>query len=214
VMKVQGCQWSTKTPFASIRRIVQTRPEIFRVRPGLWGLRAYQGRSGVPGGHEVHTAEALRQDHSYYQGLLVVIGNLRGFGTFVPHQDRNKLFVNQRLGELRGLQDIPRFSHDPLVRKASTVDVIWFNRRQMPDSLFEVEHSTDIQNSLLKFYELQDLNARMVIVADEHRRAEYEQRLRQSAFREIHARVKFSGYAALVKQYEYEVLKGSQEFVV
>ncbi len=215
VMKVEGCQWSTKTPFASIRRIVQTRPEIVRVRPGLWALRAYQDRSGLPEeGSKQRATEAAEQGHAYYQGLLVVIGNLRGFGTFVPHQDRNKLFVNQRLGELRGLQDIPRFSHDPLVRKASTVDVIWFNRRQMPDSLFEVEHSTDIQNSLLKFYELQDLNARMVIVADEHRRAEYEQRLRQSAFREIHARVKFSGYAALVKQYEYEVLKGSQEFVV
>ena len=35
VMKIKECEWNTKTPFASIRRIVQERPEIFKVRPGL-----------------------------------------------------------------------------------------------------------------------------------------------------------------------------------
>ena len=35
VMKIDDCKWGTKTPFASIRRIVQTRSEIFKVRPGL-----------------------------------------------------------------------------------------------------------------------------------------------------------------------------------
>ena len=44
VMKEKNCEWKTKTPFASIRRIVQIRPEIFKVRPGLWALRSYQKR--------------------------------------------------------------------------------------------------------------------------------------------------------------------------
>ncbi len=38
VMKVEDCGWKTKTPFASIRRIVQQRKEIFKIRPGLWAL--------------------------------------------------------------------------------------------------------------------------------------------------------------------------------
>jgi len=215
VMKVEGCKWGTKTPFASIRRIVQTRPEVFRVRPGLWALRAYKAQLGlVEEGDKQRATEAVEQGHAYYQGLLVVIGNLRGFATFVPHQDGNRLFVNRPLGELRTLQEIPRFSHESLVRRASTIDVVWFNQRQMPDSLFEVEHSTDIQNSLLKFHELQDFLVRMVIVADENRRAEFEHRVRYSAFGEIGGRVKFLGYATLVKQYEYEVLKSSGGFVV
>ena len=41
-MKVENCTWTTKTPFANIRRIVQERPEIFKVRPGLWALKSYQ----------------------------------------------------------------------------------------------------------------------------------------------------------------------------
>ncbi len=40
VMKIEDCKWETKTPFASIRRIVQTRSEIFKVRPGLWALES------------------------------------------------------------------------------------------------------------------------------------------------------------------------------
>jgi hypothetical protein len=215
VMKVEDCKWGTKTPFASIRRIVQTRPEIFKVRPGLWALQVCKAQLGLfEEGEEPQVTEAIEQGHSYYQGLLVLIGNLRGYDTFVPHQDRNRLFVNQPLGELRTLNEIPSFSHDFLVSKARTIDVVWFNQRQMPDSLFEVEHSTDIKNSLLKFYELQDFQTRMVIVADNNKRAEFEHRIRHSAFGGISGRVKFLGYATLVKQYEYEVLKDSKGFLI
>jgi hypothetical protein len=119
VMKVEDCKWETKTPFASIRRIVQVRPEIFRVRPGLWALRSYQTRLRLfeQDSKGCQTTEAVEQTHAYYQGLLVAIGNLRGFATFVPNQDRNKRFVNKPLGEMRSLQEPPAFSHDFLVIK-------------------------------------------------------------------------------------------------
>ena len=57
------------------------------------------------------------------------------------------------------MDKIHSFSHDNITRKAKTIDVIWFNNRKMPDSLFEVEYSTNFQNSLLKFVELQDFNS-------------------------------------------------------
>ena len=216
VMKVEECKWETKTPFASIRRIVQVRPEIVKIRPGLWALRSYQDQLGltVQDAKVQLAPEAFTQDHAYYQGLLVVIGNLRGFGTFIPNQDKNHRFVNRPLGDLRSLQLLPAFSHDFLVRRSGSVDVTWFNGRQMPDSFFEVEHTTDIQNSLMKFHDLQDFYARMVIVADDHRRAEFEQKIRRNALDAIKGRVNFLGYNLLVKQYEYEMLKARQEFVI
>src|SRR5512137_2716564 len=88
VMKVKNCKWETKTPFASIRRIVQTRREIFKVRPGLWALHSYKIRLGLTEQAD-KSAEVAGQNHSYYQGLLVTIGNLRGLATFVPNQDKN-----------------------------------------------------------------------------------------------------------------------------
>ncbi len=117
VMKIEECEWKSKTPFASIRRIVQVRPEIFKVRPGLWALRSHEDKLGLVehGTKDQPTRELLEQNHSYYQGLLVIIGNLRGFGTFVPNQDKNKRFVNTPLVELRSLQRLPSFSHQQLV---------------------------------------------------------------------------------------------------
>lgn len=213
VMKNKDCQWGTKTPFASIRRIVQTRPEIFKVRPGLWALHSYKGKLGLAEQEDPST-ETIAQSHAYYQGLLVTIGNLRGLKTFVPNQDKNKLFVNKPLGTLRTLQQVPSFSYNVLVRRSETVDVVWFNTRQMLDSLFEVEHATDMQNSLLKFCDLQDFHTRMVIVADENRRREFEHKVGYRAFAGIKDRVKFLSYNTLVKQYEYESIQANQSFIV
>lgn len=86
----------------------------------------------------------------------------------------------------------------------------------MPDSFFEIEHSTDIQNSLLKFYDLQDFHARMVIVADIKRKQEFEYKMGFHAFKELnaHRRVSFLSYEALVKQYEIELEKQSLDFIL
>ena len=56
-------------------------------------------------------------------------------------------------GLLRKTQIIDKiyeFTYPEILRKARTVDVIWFNERKMPMSFYEVEHSTDIKNSLSK----------------------------------------------------------------
>lgn len=41
-MLVDFSTWKTKTPEASIRRIVQENDEFFRIQPGLWALREYE----------------------------------------------------------------------------------------------------------------------------------------------------------------------------
>jgi len=215
-LKIKDCEWGTKTPFNSIRRIVQTRPEIFKVRPGLWALRSYQSKLNLVEETEENRNDAtvVKQNHSYYQGVILAIGNLRGFNTFAPHQDKNKLFVNKTLKDMRTLQEIPQFSYDFMVNRCRTIDVIWFNERSMPRSLFEVEHSTDIQNSLLKFNDLQDFYTRMIIVADDSRKKEFEHKIRYSSFEEIKQRVKFLGYMSLVEQYESEIGKQKHEFLI
>ncbi len=91
---------------------------------------------------------------------------------------------------------------------------MWFNDRQMPHSFFEVEHSTDIQNSLLKFNDLQDFYARMIIVADDVRRTEYERKIKYSSFVQIGSRVKFLNYESLLKQYEHHLQQQQFEVLV
>jgi len=212
-MRVENCTWTTKTPFATIRRIVQERPEIFKVRPGLWALKSYQKKLGLEE-HKVEDKKQIEQNHSYYQGVLLSIGNLRSYKTFSPNQDKNRLFVNKPLKDIRTLQAIPKFSYDEFTNRCSTVDVIWFNGHLMPNSLFEVEHSTDFQNSLGKFSDLQDFCTRMIIVADDNRKREFLQKIQSSAFVDISKRVNFLGYESLIKQYEMEITKSIQVFAI
>ena len=42
VFKIKDCEWKTKTPFASIRRIVQQTKGIYKIKPGLYGLEKYK----------------------------------------------------------------------------------------------------------------------------------------------------------------------------
>ena len=78
---------------------------------------------------------------------------------------------------------IPFFGRDEIVNRAKTVDVIWFNERKMPNSFFEVEHSTDIQNSVAKFCDLQDFHRRFLIIAPQNRKKQFEKVMSRTAFR-------------------------------
>ncbi len=196
--KVPDVIWGTKTPYKSINRIVQTHEEFFKIRPGLWALKAYKNQ--LPSEIFVNTddqrgkPQVIEFNHTYYQGLLVEIGNLSQMITYIPKQDSKKLFVDKPLSHLARLGKIYPFGYDELVRKAGMVDVVWFNRREMPTAMFEVEHSTDIQNSLLKFNELQDFHIRFHIVADTKRKPEFERKIAYDAFVNIQSRVKFWNY--------------------
>jgi hypothetical protein len=214
VFKIKDCVWKTKTPFASIRRIVQLNKNIYKIKPGLYGLLSHKKKLEAKGIIQENAknkdSEAVKEfNHSYYQGLIITVGNLKQFQTHIPNQDKNKLFLNEKLGDLTTLNNMPVYSHGGLVQRSSTIDVIWFNERIMPHSFFEVEHSTDIQNSLVKFNDLQDFFSRMIIVADKMRKGEYEKKRDYSALKDIKSRVEFLDYETLTKQYE-QALEATQ----
>ncbi len=205
VMRIKDCEWNTKTPFASIRRIVQERPEIFKVRPGLWALESHRGQPGIPAATATPSpVETPIYNHTYYQGLVCELGNLQGYQTFVPQQDKNQIFVNRPLYRVRSLDSILPFSYERFVKRCATIDTIWFNERNMPSHLFEVEYSTDFQNSLIKFVELQDFHVKMLIVSDQVRKAEFKDKINAIAFDPIRDRVVFWDYDYLIRQYEHQ----------
>jgi hypothetical protein len=222
VFKIVDCQWKTKTPFASIRRIVQLDKKIFKIKPGLYGLVKMKEeieKKGIVIETEKNfdSKEFQEFNHSYYQGLLLIVGKLKGFSTFVPNQDKNKKFFDARkLGEISTIDKLPNYTFESLVQRSSTIDVIWFNERNLPHSFFEVEHSTDIQNSLLKFNDLQDFYSRMVIVADSKKKTDYLNKIKYSSFKELsrNNRVAFLDYESLNKQYESLIEQPNYEFLL
>ncbi len=205
-LAIPDCTWGTKTPYATIRRILQTRPELFfKIRPGLWGLKEYEDQilkqlrldtTATPEQHQ-------QFDHSYFQGLLVEIGNLKRYQTFVPRQDQNKSFLNHRLGNLVSLQALPPFTYPRLVEKASTIDVVWMNERGFPEAFFEVEHTTNFVSALVKFGEFIDFRVSLHIVADDARQRQFEDTISQRQFDAIRPHLKFWSYSKVAKYHSH-----------
>lgn len=204
-MLVDFSTWKTKTPEASIRRIVQENDEFFRIQPGLWALREYENEVNKKFNIIKSNVEIVSQfTHSYYQGIIVEIGNIKKLGTYVPPQDKNKLFLEKKLSDIITVHDIYKFTYDDIIRNAKTVDAIWFNERKMPCAFYEVEHTTNIKNSLNKFFELQDFRAKFYIVADKARKRQFEDVIGASIYNPIREMVGFVSYDDLVKQYSNE----------
>ena len=196
---VDFSKWETKTPEASIRRSVQQEKSIFRIQPGLWALE--EMRDEVLKKFELKIGDKKSEEqftHGYYQGILVEIGNFRNKMTYVPAQDKNRKFMGHSLSEITTTTELPKFTYDELLKKARTIDVIWFNQRSMPSDFYEVEHTTDFKNSLSKFYELQDFYAGFYIVAEKRRKEEFEDKLHVSLYAPIEKRVKFLDYNRIV----------------
>ncbi len=196
--KISGSVWGTKTPFATIRRIVQEHDEFFKIRPGLWALTSEKEKVlSLFSGKKTQTKER-EYSHYFFQGVVAEIGNLKGFQTFVPAQDKNKPYAKQKLGDITTLSKLYEFTYAEVLRKAQTIDVAWFNTRRYPNSFFEIEHSTDFYNSLLKFVELQDFRANFYIVADSQRKAEFDSKISLNAFAPIKPFVKFWNYDSVL----------------
>lgn len=193
-LKFPDAEWKTKTPFASIRRIVQVRDEIFKIRPGLWALESERDKVMEIFSEDKSKPKAREYTHSFYQGLVTEIGNLKGFQTFVPAQDKNRPYAQKKLKDIATLTEFYPFTYPEVLRQAITIDVTWFNKRHFAASFFEIEHSTDIHRSLLKFVELQDFRSDFFIVADAHRKAEFEDKISLAAFSPIQSLVKFIDY--------------------
>ena len=125
IFEVKDCVWKTKTPFASVRRIVQLTKGIYKIKPGLYALEMYRKQLEQDGiivqtEKNKESEEIKTFNHSYYQGLLLEIGRMRHLDTFIPNQDKNKKFIKTPLGEIRILQTIPQYSYSDLEFRSSS----------------------------------------------------------------------------------------------
>ena len=191
--KVDVSGWGTKTSSATIRRIAQMDKRLFKIKPGLYCLLTQKDKFIKQFDEKSNKPEVQRHNHSFFQGVLLQIGQKRGLATYIPRQDSRKRFLpsSDSLGDMSGGSVMPKFGYPEFMRHAKTVDVAWFNERDMPCAFFEVEMTTDMGRSLEKFGELQDFHATMAIVAPRSRRRYFEDKISRQVYKEIRKRVKF-----------------------
>lgn len=149
--------------------------------------------------------EAKKSSHTPIIRAIVELGNMHNYKTYVPNpRIRTRDSFEKKLCDITTESQLPNFTYEEVTKRAKTVDVIWFNERRMPYRFYEVEHSTNITNSLDKFYELQDFRADFYIIADESRKSQFNSLIERNIYSSIRDYVKFFSYDHLVNQYTKE----------
>ena len=194
---VDASQWRTSDWRASIRRTLQVHQDFLKIKPGLWGINSRRAEFAHLLDNLRAPKEKEKYDHYYYQGLLLQTGNSRGYKTFAPSQDQNKNFLRTTLGKTRSIKALPSFTHKHIVKRASTVDVIWINERDMPHAFFEIEHSTNFTNSLSKYIALQDFRARFYVASEKSKHSQFAKIISRFEYRSL--QVKFVGYEEIAR---------------
>ncbi len=169
-----------------------------RIGLGVYALTEYLEK--LPRVIEPKTQlEKISYKHAEIQGMIIEIGNMKGFDTYTP--DRSKIFMNKELGNIVTFKECLYFTYEKIVQSIKFCDVIWFNLRGFPEKLFEIEDSTDFRGSLVKFTELQDFRTSFNLVASSQRKRKYEREIAKSAFKNIADRCRFVDYAEIEKYY-------------
>ncbi|MGI9305754.1 MAG: hypothetical protein ACR2P5_00455 [Gammaproteobacteria bacterium] len=192
-MKITG-----KTPLNSLRREVQREEFFTRIGLGVYALKDAQLPTAPKTANQKEKAE---RRHSDIQGMLLEIGNSRTecADTYTP--DRKEIFNHMLLGSIATIAEIPKFTYADIIKSVRFADVIWMNGRGFPNSVFEVEHSTNFLSAFTKFCELQDFNAKFYCVAEEKREDKFRRELNKSAFDAIKARCEFLSYEKIENDY-------------
>lgn len=194
-----------KTPNNTIQAQVQRSDKFFRIGLGIYGLTEFKNNILIKQEKPKTEQEKTERKHSQIQGMLIEIGNLRGFDTYT--NDKSWIFDGKNLGNLISLKSIPPFTYEKIISKSTSFfDVIWFDGDEFlfPTRICEVEHSTDFRDALVKFKELEFFNTEFYCISDEKRRSKFENEISKKAFQSIKDRVKFQSYRDIEMTYEFE----------
>lgn len=196
-----------KTPDFTIQAIVQRDPKYTRIGLGVYALTEFLYKLRTEPAPK--TAKAKQDSlHSRIQGMLIEIGNSKAEVAETYTNDKKKIFENKTLGSLSTIKDIPPFTYQKIIQESVRfADVIWFNSRKFPHKIFEVEHSTDFRDALVKFSELQDFRSSFCCISSADRKSKFDRELSKVAFQSIQDRCDFFTYEQVENDYSIALRK-------
>ncbi len=191
-----------KTPDYTIQERVQRDKKFTRIGLGIYALTEYLDR--LPKQIEPkNEKEKINRKHAEIQGMLLEIGNFKSEVEDTYTNDKKWVFQNKTLGSLATICMVPVFTYEKIVKESTSfADVIWFNNRGFPHKIFEVEHSTDFRDALIKFMELQDFMTKFYCVSSEDRKMKFEREKSKNIFKPIDSRLKFLTYEQVRNDYQ------------
>lgn len=195
------------TPHMTIQERVQRDRRFTRIGLGVYALTKHLDKLPkiIPSKTESEKKERL---HAKIQGMLIEIGNNDNDVEDTYTNDKKWIFENKTLGSLATLSEVPPFTYEKIIKETVRFfDVIWFNKRKFPLKVFEVEHSTDFRNALIKFMELQDIRVTFYCVSLEDKEEKFKKELSKNTFEPLKNRCEFASYKQVENDYNLAISK-------
>jgi hypothetical protein len=150
--------------------------------------------------------------HEEAEGVLLELGNMLGFETYVSNRDRSKHYRGKTLGEIATLKEIPEFTFRDVLDVVREIDVIWFKSEGYPEYCFEVEHTTNVRDGLLRLFQISPLKGvKFFVIAPSETFPKFQTEVSKIPFSKIKDRYNFKSYEKLIKLFgeaeKYHALK-------
>lgn len=187
----------------TIRRVVREYAIFEPVPPARSGVYKLLERETPQPKEQKFDSRDTEIDHSIAQGMLVSLGKVYGYDTFVPTHDQTaRTFQGQKLADLVSIRSCNDIFRGPNLRKIREVDVLWFSEDEegpYPVYAFEVEHTTKVRNGLDRLLKIpRRYSASLFIIGPgEEEKKLFEGLIEQTPFRGFRDKFTFQPYPSL-----------------
>lgn len=207
--RIEG-HWKTKTNptwKATIRKVVRQYKVFEAVPSNRGGL--YRLADVLPENEPIPPSQFVGTtiDHGSAQGMLVVIGKVYGYETFVPKHDQTaRQFDGVKLGDLVTVRDCPSTFSQRNLSAAREIDVLWLDEDDegpYPIYAFEVEGTTGVKSGLDRLLKIPHrfTTALHVLGPSDKEKDLFSNFMAQSPFRQYRNRFRFHYYSDLLCLY-------------
>ena len=151
--------------------------------------------------------EEPETDHGIAQGMLVTIGKIYGYETYVPPHDQTiRNFQGKPLSDFVTVSDCTDIFKGPNLAKIREIDTLWFDEDDyglFPVYAFEVEETTRVKSGLDRLLKIPRRFPTLffIIGPSAKERGLFDQYISQTPFREFKDKFLFRLYEELEELY-------------
>ena len=200
----------------TVRRVVREYRLFEPVPPARSGVyRLVETATPAPQAQTIDSADE-EVNHSIAQGMLVSLGRLYGYETFVPAFDQTaRSFQGEKLGQLVSVRDCASVFPSRNLPRIRQIDVLWFDEDDdglFPVYAFEVEHTTRVRDGMDRMLKIPArFPARLFVVGPSDREEQlFERLLGQAPLSQYRRRFAFRRYHQLERLYNLATRHGAE----
>lgn len=146
--------------------------------------------------------------HDSVEGMLVEIGNLKGYETFTA--DNSAIFNGDVLGNMVTYKNLPEFTYSNILRTTKQIDVVWF-KDGFPYATFDIENSTDYTKAFERALNLKYFKTKFYMVGHDKKENIFDERQNRLSFKDIKNATTFYTIKNVFDDYKSLVLENKNK---